>query len=1104
GQIANHFYITPNPPGIVVDMWGNLFATDATTGRGYYVGYPGGGTPHELYRKRVRPVAGFGMISGTHFPEENRGNLLICNTIGFLGVLQHKLNVNGADFTSHEIEPIVVSSDPNFRPVDVEIGADGALYILDWQNTIIGHMQHNIRDPSRDHMHGRIYRVTVPGRSLAAPVKLAGKPIREVIGHLASPEDTVRYRARIELSGRNSQEVVAAAKAWSASFDPNRAEDAHHLLEALWLHEQHNIVDGKLLRLLLRSPHPKARAAATRVLGHWGAHIEGAVLLLQQQARDEEPLVRAEAVVAATVFEGLDAAEVVFQAASRPVDAQIKYAIDQSRRSVDKYWQQAIKDGKRLSAAGQAFVLLNADNVDLLRMPRSEAVCRALLGRGSIPQKDRIDALTRLAKFTGEGTGPLLLETISQHARSKSPAYTELVPLLHALPVAELTAIKPHLTTIVSTDGNSRLRSAAIAALIDAGEQVDTVFHTAATNHRGAIAFLNSVPLVQDASLRSAMHGAIRPLIFHTPPHLRPNDEDKSSGAARYVRIELTRKSILTLAEVQVFSQGVNIASRGKATQSGISAGGTANRAIDGNTDGNWSVGSSTATADQHRPWWEVDLGGEFPINRISVYNRIDCCSDRLNGFTLTVLDSNRAPLFVTKDNPQPRPSADISVTGVDGVDIKGAAIRSLTDIPNHDADIFADMAAVIQKGGKHRTSAIDVMQAIPSQRWPKEGIRPLVDSLAMYVSEIPPRHRTKTTATNVLDLATQLTAALPAAEATPVRARLDALRVHVIELGTVPHRMIYDKQILAAQAGKPLEIRFSNSDNMPHNLAIVRPGSLEKVGMLAEATGSAPDAGKRHYIPDSDDVLLASRLLEPGDKQVLNFDAPAPAGVYPYVCTYPGHWRRMYGALYVVDDMKRYQADPAAYLAKHPLPLRDELLKYSGRSTEWKFDELAASVRPLPAQRSFDVGKTAFTVANCVACHRLNGEGKEFGPDLSKLDTEKFTPEHILREMLEPSAEINEKFQTTNFVLDSGKIVAGMVVEETPTAVKVIVDPLAKDVPVAIKKTDIEERTKSPVSIMPKGLLSKLTREEILDLLAYVYSRGDKKHMLFHNGHKH
>ena len=273
---------------------------------------------------------------------------------------------------------------------------------------------------------------------------------------------------------------------------------------------------------------------------------------------------------------------------------------------------------------------------------------------------------------------------------------------------------------------------------------------------------------------------------------------------------------------------------------------------------------------------------------------------------------------------------------------------------------------------------------------------------------------------------------------------------------------------------------------------------------MLAEATATAPDVAKRHYIPRSDKVLVGSRLLEPGETQVLSFVVPSVAGVYPYVCTYPGHWRRMYGALYVVDDLKSYEADPAAYLARHPLALRDELLKYSGQDTEWKLDDLAALIRPLPHGRSFEVGRTAFTVASCDSCHQMNGSGKEFGPDLAKLDTNKFTPEHILQAVLDPSAEINEEFQTISFLLDSGRLVTGMIVEETLTAVKVVVDPLARETPIALKKAEISQRLKSSLSIMPNGLLSKLTREEILDLLAYVYSRGDKTNMLFHAGQKH
>ena len=153
---------------------------------------------------------------------------------------------------------------------------------------------------------------------------------------------------------------------------------------------------------------------------------------------------------------------------------------------------------------------------------------------------------------------------------------------------------------------------------------------------------------------------------------------------------------------------------------------------------------------------------------------------------------------------------------------------------------------------------------------------------------------------------------------------------------------------------------------------------------------------------------------------------------------------------------------------------------------------------------RSYEVGKELFKVASCVACHRINNEGQQYGPDLTKLDAKKHNPEHLLRSLLEPDKEIDDKFQTTVFLLDSGKTITGLIVEETATTVKVIINPLAKAAPTVLKKSEIDARKKSPVSTMPKGLANKLSREEILDLLAYVYARGDMKHKLFEGGHKH
>jgi putative heme-binding domain-containing protein len=160
--------------------------------------------------------------------------------------------------------------------------------------------------------------------------------------------------------------------------------------------------------------------------------------------------------------------------------------------------------------------------------------------------------------------------------------------------------------------------------------------------------------------------------------------------------------------------------------------------------------------------------------------------------------------------------------------------------------------------------------------------------------------------------------------------------------------------------------------------------------------------------------------------------------------------------------------------------------------------------VEQLDSGRSFANGKQIFTVANCVACHKFNGVGTEFGPDLTKLDPKQQAPIEILKDILDPSFRINEKYQSYVFALESGKNITGMILEEKADTVKVIENPLAKAEPIILKKSEIAAREKSPTSIMPKGLLDKLTREEILDLIAYVASRADSKHKFFQGGHEH
>jgi hypothetical protein len=281
------------------------------------------------------------ILSSRQFPDSMQGNLLVPNVIGVLGILQYKISDTNSAFFGKEVEPIVQSDDPNFRPSDVKMGPDGAIYFVEWQNPIIGHMQHHLRDPSRDHIHGRIYRITYAERPLLKPAKITGEPIPKLLDLLREPEDRTRCRARTELGGRDTKQVMAALAQWMekcSSSDPNYQ---HDLMEALWLHQSHNVVDEPLLKRMLRSPDFHARASATRVLCYWRDRVQDPLGLLKVQAADEHPRVRLEAVRACSFFTSPQAAEVALQVLNFPMDNYLQYTLDETMNTLDRFTKQA-------------------------------------------------------------------------------------------------------------------------------------------------------------------------------------------------------------------------------------------------------------------------------------------------------------------------------------------------------------------------------------------------------------------------------------------------------------------------------------------------------------------------------------------------------------------------------------------------------------------------------------------------------------------------------------------------------------------------------------------------------------------------------------------
>ena len=277
-----------NPWGHVFDRWGQDFLADASPGENYWaapisghIEWPlkhDGGRQHKrtsqmfggdpkyvfpsFLKKRTRPSAGCELVASRHFPEEDQGDYLLTNVIGDRCILRHHVEEDGTGFTATEKEPLVSGNDGNFRPVDIEFAPDGSLYIVDWHNALIGHLQHNLRDPSRDHSHGRIWRVTAKGRPLVTPPKVHGASIAELLDNLKLYEDRARYASRRELAVKDTQEVLAQLENWLAALDPNDDDFEHHRLEALWV-----LPDAR--RGQRRTPPPGAQVERSSRSGGW-------------------------------------------------------------------------------------------------------------------------------------------------------------------------------------------------------------------------------------------------------------------------------------------------------------------------------------------------------------------------------------------------------------------------------------------------------------------------------------------------------------------------------------------------------------------------------------------------------------------------------------------------------------------------------------------------------------------------------------------------------------------------------------------------------------------------------------------------------------------
>jgi azurin/DNA-binding transcriptional ArsR family regulator len=227
------------------------------------------------------------------------------------------------------------------------------------------------------------------------------------------------------------------------------------------------------------------------------------------------------------------------------------------------------------------------------------------------------------------------------------------------------------------------------------------------------------------------------------------------------------------------------------------------------------------------------------------------------------------------------------------------------------DTATFNLLAREVLQGtdARARAAAIRALQLIPDAAWQKDQIEPLARAIIALVKDTPPDQRTDPAFADIVPFGERLAAALPAESGKAILRDLRGMGIRVVRLTTVPEQMLFDVKWFVVEAGKPVQVVLVNPDTMPHNFVLGAPGSLREIGTTAAMVPLPTDPDVKPYVPDSPLVLQATRLVNGGETDRLNFKAPSAPGEYSFLCSFPGHYLRMYGVMLVVPSLEAWEA---------------------------------------------------------------------------------------------------------------------------------------------------------------------------------------------------
>ena len=417
-----------NPWGMIWDRWGQTFVTDGAYGEGINYSFPGATfrcLPNQLPRILLgmnpgQPKqAGLEIISGRHFPDEWQGQMI---TNDFRGhrVNRFAVKTEGSGFSSQQLEDVVRSTHGSFRPVDVRMGPDGALYLADWYNPIIQHGEVDFHDERRDREHGRIWRITAKGRPLS-PVPDYGKmKVDELLDQLKAPEEWIRIESKQELKRRNVAGLDKMVMNWISGTGANDAV----LMEAIGLLQ----TTGHLTPmhpLLNTEGGPEFMAYAVRAAGQFFLDGQaGNGDLPMRAVTSDSARIRLEGVHALRRMKTAAAVERALLVLKKPMDGNLDFALWLTCRELADVWLPAFQKGEITfgnNVAQVAFALKAADRpeaagalLDLAGQGKAsgERLRELLVLVGELGSREDLNRLAALA--TAPGAGPAIMDAARQ------------------------------------------------------------------------------------------------------------------------------------------------------------------------------------------------------------------------------------------------------------------------------------------------------------------------------------------------------------------------------------------------------------------------------------------------------------------------------------------------------------------------------------------------------------------------------------------------------------------------------------------------------------------------------------------------------------------